>query len=102
MNEELVKQPSLQEQLGNGNRKPLFAQKDLKLDSVRVMGKDHNVGKYRVADEYGGHYELTFFGEQGELQQAWEQNGTLSVTYYTQINVYRGRSEIQFVIQNFQ
>lgn len=102
VNEELVKQLSLLEPFGNGNRKPLFAQKDLKLDSVRVLGKDRNVGKYRVTDEYGGHYELTFFGDQGELQQTWEQNGTLSVTYYPQINVYRGRSEIQFVIQNFQ
>lgn len=102
VNEELVGQLSLLEPFGNGNRKPLFAQKDLKLESVRVLGKNQNVGKYRVMDERGGHYELTFFGDQGELQQTWEQKGSLSVTYYPQVNVYRGRSEIQFVIQNFQ
>lgn len=102
VNEELIRQFSLLEPFGNGNPKPLFAQKNLELDSVRILGKNQNVGKYRVTDEYGGHYELTFFGDQTELQQAWEQKGALSVTYYPQINVYRGRSEIQFVIQNYQ
>lgn len=102
VNEELIRQFSLLEPFGNGNPKPLFAQKNLELDSVRILGKNQNVGKYRVTDEYGRHYELTFFGDQTELQQAWEQKGALSVTYYPQINVYRGRSEIQFVIQNYQ
>ena len=102
VNEELIRQLSLLEPFGNGNPRPLFAQKGLRLDSVRVLGRNQNVGKYRVTDEYGGHCGLTFFGRQEELQQAWKQKGTLSVTYYPQINVYRGRSEIQFVIQNFQ
>lgn len=102
VNEELVRQLALLEPFGNGNPKPLFAQKNLLLGDVRVFGKNQNVGKYKVTDEYGGRYELTFFGEQEELQRYWRQKGKISVTYYPQINVYRGRSEIQFVIQNYQ
>lgn len=102
VNEELIRQLSLLEPFGNGNPKPLFAQRNLTLDGVRVFGKNQNVGKYRVSDEYGGRYELTYFGEQEDLQRYWNQKGKISVTYYPQINVYRGSSQIQFVIQNYQ
>ena len=102
VNEELIRQLSLLEPFGNGNPKPLFAQKNLTLDGTRVFGRNQNVGKYRVTDEYGGRYELTYFGGQEELQRYWKQKEKISVTYYPQLNTYRGKSEIQLVIQNYQ
>ncbi|MGN1170361.1 MAG: single-stranded-DNA-specific exonuclease RecJ, partial [Lachnospiraceae bacterium] len=102
VNDELIRQLSLLEPFGNGNPKPLFAQKNLTLDGTRVFGRNQNVGKYRVTDEYGGRYELTYFGGQEELQRYWKKKEKISVTYYPQLNTYRGKSEIQLVIQNYQ
>ena len=98
----LLSQFSLLEPFGNGNRKPLFAQKNVTLLGSRIFGKDRRVGKYTVLDEYGGKYELTYFGDQEELLAFWQEKGKISVTYYPERNTFRGRTQIQFVLQNFQ
>ena len=59
---DLVKQLSVLEPFGNGNPKPVFAQKDIRLLSGRVLGRNNNVGKYRVEDESGRQYDMMYFG----------------------------------------
>ena len=102
VNQALLSQFSLLEPFGNGNRKPLFAQRNVALLGSRILGKTGRVGKYTVLDENNRCYELTYFGEQEQLLSYWEKKGKINVTYYAEQNTYRGRTQIQFIVQSFQ
>ena len=99
---ELIEQFSLLEPFGNGNRKPLFAQKNVTLLDSRILGQNGTVGRYTVQDETGLRLEMTYFGQQEALQAYWREKKTLSVTYCPELHTYRGRTQIQFVLQNYR
>ena len=101
VNQRLVEQFALLEPFGNGNKKPLFAQKNLTLLQSRMLGKSGRAGKYTVLDEFGGRYELTYFGEQEKLLAYWKEKEKIHVTYYPELNTFRGRTELQFIMQNY-
>ena len=104
---ELVRQLSLLEPFGNGNPKPVFAQKN-----VRVCR-----GQYRVADENGREYDMMYFGdleqwhaflsahfgqeETDRLYAGGSRAIVISVIYYPDINVYRGVESLQMVMQDY-
>ena len=62
-NKQFIKEISYLEPFGMGNPKPLFARKGISLLSGRIMGKNRNVGKYRIADEEGNLYDMIYFGD---------------------------------------
>lgn len=106
------------EPFGNGNPKPLFAQKNVRFVKGRVLGQNKNVGKYTVADENGKLYELMYFGDleafheylktkfsEYEVDELYRGNGgsiALSVVYYPDINEYRGNVTVQMVMKYYQ
>ena len=114
------------EPFGNGNPKPQFAQKNVRFLSGRVLGANHNVGKYTVADEDGRRYELIYFGDiegfhayiaakygdealgrlyrtgAGERAAAQSEPIVLSVVYYPDVNEFRGNVSLQMVMKYYQ
>lgn len=114
---ELVRQIALLEPFGNGNPKPVFAQKGVRVRRGRILGKNSNVGKYRVADEGGREYDMMYFGDleqwhdflaahfgQEELDRLYGGGSSaivISVIYYPDINVYRGIESLQMVMQGY-
>lgn len=114
-----IKELSLLEPFGTGNKKPLFAQKNLSLLNGRIMGKNKNVGKYRIADETGNTYDMIYFGDldgfNGFLAEKFGRRAKerlyesglnvgempISIAYYPDINSYRGRETIQIVMQYY-
>lgn len=62
-NKEFIRELSCLEPFGTGNPKPLFARKGIRLLSGRKLGKNQNVGKYRIEDEGGNGYEMIYFGD---------------------------------------
>lgn len=114
---DLVRQLGLLEPFGNGNPKPVFAQKQVRVCRGRILGKNRNVGKYRVADETGREYDMMYFGEleswhafltahfgQEETDRLYGGGSAaieISVIYYPDINVFRGREELQMVMQDY-
>ncbi len=114
---ELVRQLSLLEPFGNGNPKPVFAQKNVRVCRGRILGKNRNVGKYRVADENGREYDMMYFGDLEQwhafLTEHFGQEETdslyaggsarivISVIYYPDINVYKGVESLQMVMQDY-
>lgn len=114
---ELVRQLSLLEPFGNGNPKPVFAQKNVRVCRGRILGKNRNVGKYRVADENGREYDMMYFGDleqwhaflsahfgQEETDRLYAGGSSaivISVIYYPDINVYRGVESLQMVMQDY-
>lgn len=64
-----VKELSLLEPFGAGNPKPVFAQKNVRLLSGKILGKNRNVGKFRIADESGSGYDMIYFGDMEKLDR---------------------------------
>lgn len=98
---ELTRQLEVIEPCGKGNTKPLFAQKDLEVLNLRILGKNHNVAKMSLVDPSGSSVEAVYFGEVMEFQEYVSRRGRISVTYYPEINRYRGRESLQAVIRNY-
>lgn len=101
VNKKLINQISLLEPFGKGNTKPLFAQKGLRVLSMRILGKNRNVAKMQLVDGSGNVSEAIYFGEAEEFQAFIENREQISVTYYPEINSYQGRETIQAVIRNY-
>lgn len=113
----LIKQFSLLEPFGNGNPKPVFAQKAVRVCSGRILGKNKNVGKYRVSDGNGHAYDMMYFGDlEGwhaflaahfggeEVRRLYDGGSSeivVSVIYYPDINVFRGREQLQMIMQDY-
>ena len=98
---ELIEQISLLEPFGKGNTKPVFAQKGLRVLESRVFGKNRNVAKVKLMDPSGTVMDGVYFGEAEEFVRFIDGKDSISVTYYPEINVFRGRESIQIVIQNY-
>lgn len=115
---DFLKELELLEPFGTGNPKPVFAQKDLKFLSIRVMGKNRNMAKFSVEDEQGNRFSMVLFRHLEKFLEDVEkkygrdtldlfvsQNKNsgvkMSVIYYPSLNEYMGKKEIQYVIQNW-
>lgn len=89
---------------GMGNPKPIFAYKNFKFISGRILGKNKNVGKYVAMDEQGKRYEMIYFGELQPFHAILKEKEGLGIAilYEPTINEFQGRSNVQFVIQDYQ
>ena len=52
---------SVLEPFGRGNEKPLFAEKDICVRSLRLIGQNHNAVKMMVEDKNGCQMEAVYF-----------------------------------------
>lgn len=116
---DFIRELSLLEPFGVGNPKPLFARKGISLLSGRRMGKNKNVGKYKIADENGVYYEMIYFGDLeafdaflGEkygaqtVRRLYEsgialKEAVIGMAYYPDLNYYAGRESVQIVMQYY-
>lgn len=115
---DLVKEFDMLEPFGNGNPKPVFAQRDVVLLSGRILGKNRNCGKYRVTDGCGRFFDMMYFGDMDKwhdfLAEKYGQkmvddlyegksDGSMKVNiaYYPDINTYQGRESLQIVMNDF-
>ena len=116
--EDFVKELELLEPFGPGNPKPVFAQKNLRFLSMRIMGKSGNMAKFAVEDENGMRYSMVLFRNlDGFLKDVDQKFGPdvlhafmnqnrnsgvkMHVIYYPSVNEYMGRREMQYVMQNW-
>lgn len=102
---------------GKGNEKPVFAEKNLKIISLQILGKSGNVIKMVVENQ--NHYRMTAvkfnsavdfmaflsekFGEEevNKALQGQKNNLKIMATYYPEINEYNGRINLQIIIDRF-
>ena len=107
----------LLEPCGNGNERPIFARKNVRLLSGRLLGAEGKVGKYKIVDTDNYCCELTMFRTNDKFREFLEKkydrdsvsalyNGkdtgmTVSVLYRPQWNEYQGRRTVQYVIEDF-
>ena len=100
--EELVSELELLEPFGKGNPKPLFAEKDLRVISPRVFGRNRNVLKCRLEDQQGNQMEAVYFGDVEACLKTMEEKRVMSFTYYPSVNEYMGRKNLQLTLVNYQ
>lgn len=100
--EELIRELELLEPFGKGNQKPLFAERNLRVASPRIFGKNRNVLKCRLEDMQGNQMEAVYFGDVEKCLKTMEEKKVMSFTYYPSINEYMGRRSIQITIVNYQ
>lgn len=100
--EELVRELELLEPFGKGNPKPLFAGKDLRVISPRIIGRNRNVLKCRLEDTAGNQMEAVYFGDVQACLKVMEQKKVMAFTYYPSVNEYMGRKSLQLTIVNYQ
>lgn len=115
--EHLIEELSALEPFGKGNEKPLFAEKNLNILSMRILGKNRNTLKMQVRSQHGTVMDALYFGDieqiltyimqkHGESEtekcfQGQENAVTLSFIYYPSVNEYRGRKSLQMIISHY-
>ena len=118
ISEPLIHELKQLEPFGKGNEKPLFAEKDLKIKSAFIIGKNASGIKFRVENQYGREMEALYFGdveafftfieqtygakEVEKLKTGRSMDATLTITYSPRMNEYNGFKSIQLMIQNYR
>lgn len=115
---DLVEEFRLLAPFGKGNPKPVFADRNLAVSRLWVVGKNQNVLKLNLVSQYGLQIGAIYFGdipkfqdyleekygaEQVEAAFAGRKNEILlSVIYAPKINYFRDQVSLQFEIQAYQ
>ncbi|WP_333647849.1 single-stranded-DNA-specific exonuclease RecJ [Lacrimispora sp.] len=102
INEPLIEELELLEPFGQGNEKPLFAQKGLHIRSVRVLGKNRNAVKMSLATEQGTPMDGMLFTDGDLFLEELGDKRRLDVVYYPGVNEYNGNKALQIVIRNYK
>lgn len=97
---DIVKQLHVLEPFGMGNEKPVFADKNLKVRTASIIGKNKNVLKLQLESVYGKVVEaIQFRIDADEIPVCGQM---VSMLYYPDINEYNGHRTLQFIIQELR
>ncbi|MCC6094574.1 MAG: single-stranded-DNA-specific exonuclease RecJ, partial [Eubacterium sp.] len=99
--EDLVRQLSLLEPCGKGNTKPIFAESQMQVQSPRIFGKNRNVCKMKVVNRDGFVMEAVYFGDADTFAD-FITGRSVSLTYYPEIDTWRGRNQLQIRILSYR
>ncbi len=116
---DLIRQLELLEPFGKGNEKPVFADRDLEITSLRILGKEGRVIRMRLMSPQGRSMDAVYFGDPENLRLSLEQkydiltaedtvagkcthHASLNFTYYPEIDDYFDEPRIQLKITGFR
>jgi len=112
----LARELELLQPFGDGNPKPLFAQKDLVFKAGYRMGANKTCARYKVITPEGRELWLVYFGDlerfgayldekygsgTEDALYAGKSSCRISVVYQLGINTFRGKTELQFVMKYY-
>ncbi|HHX11195.1 MAG TPA: single-stranded-DNA-specific exonuclease RecJ [Clostridiales bacterium] len=116
--EQLINELKLLEPFGKGNEKPLFAERNLKIKSGFILGKNASGIRLKVINKYNKEIDALYFGdlssffnyfeekyseeEVEKLKTARGNNMEITISYYPRINEYNGFRNVQVMIQNYR
>lgn len=101
VNMQFVESLSLLEPFGKGNKKPVFACKDVPISHVQLRGKNKNVAGFLLTDETGRKLSGIYFGEAERFYEEMQGRQSLHIVYYPDINEFRGNRSLQIVVTNY-
>lgn len=116
--EELVSEFALLAPFGKGNPKPVFADKDLFVCRMWLVGRNQNVLRMSMRTAAGTPVDAVYFGEADSLfsyleekfgkmqveaaKQGRENQVRISIVYFPRIHTYNGRNTLQFEIAHYR
>lgn len=118
VNKKFIGELAVLEPFGKGNARPVFAERQVQVESARILGKNKNVLKLQVKDLHGTRMDAMYFGDVNTfVEYVREKFGdiacecllrghghgiVMAFTYYPDINEYQGVRTPQIVIQNYK
>ena len=118
VNEKFIGELAVLAPFGKGNARPVFAERQVQVESARILGKNKNVLKLQVKDLHGTRMDAMYFGDVNTfVEYVREKFGdvacecllhghghgiVMAFTYYPDINEYQGVRTPQIVIQNYK
>ncbi len=102
ISEALVNELKGLEPFGQGNEKPQFAQKNLRIRSVRAIGRNNNAVRMTVVTEQGRPMEAMVFTEADKFVEEAKNSRSIDVIYYPDINEYNGNRTLQIVVRAYK
>lgn len=102
VNEKIVRELKDLEPFGQGNEKPLFAQKSLVIRNARVLGKNRNVVKLNLVTETGQPVDGLLFADGDRFLEEQAGRNMIDMIYYPDVNEYNGARTLQAVIRNYK
>lgn len=118
VNEKFIGELAVLEPFGKGNARPVFAERQVQVESARILGKNKNVLKLQVKDLHSTRMDAMYFGDVNTfVEYVREKFGdiacecllrghghgiVMAFTYYPDINEYQGVRTPQIVIQNYK
>lgn len=102
VNEKIVDELKGLEPFGQGNEKPLFAQKSLTIRNVRVLGKNRNVVKMNLVTNTGHPFDGLLFADGDRFLEEQAGQNTIDMIYYPDVNEYNGTRTLQAIIKNYK
>lgn len=100
--EEFISQLNILEPFGKGNEKPSFADKNLMVSRVNIIGKNRNVLKLQLTNERGNTIEALKFNADENMLREVKTGDMLSVIYYPSVNEFNGKKTLQIVINEMR
>ena len=115
---DLVREFSLLAPFGKDNNKPVFADKNIRIKRMWILGKNRNVLKLSMITSNGLPVTGIYFGDvdgfcdyleqrfgKEQVEQAFNGKNneiTIAIVYFPKINIFRDVEELQFEIQYYQ
>ncbi len=109
---DFAKELEMLEPYGNGNPRPLFVERDIRIVRKQVLGKNHNVLKLSVAPEtafsdgrlsdWGAVREAVIYGEANEISKELEGADKIMLMFELSVNVYMGNENVQLVVKDYK
>ena len=119
--EQFVEELSILEPFGAANEKPVFAQKNVYFLKGYRMGKKQNMARFDVKDEENNRFTIVCFrGFEKMLaymEKKFGRNMTerlfdrgvnhqdavmLDIIYYPSLNEFRGKTSVQYILQDYR
>lgn len=97
----LVNQLKLLEPFGNGNEKPVFADRNLYVKTASVIGKNKNVLRCQLETEDGTYVPAVQFGI-NNIDDIPRAGMRISIIYYPDINTFNGIMSLQIIIKEWK
>lgn len=98
----LVKELELMEPFGQGNSKPLFYIKNIVPADVRFMGSDETHVKFTAPADGNSGFECVFFKRAQEKKELICSGKPISIIGSLELNIWRGRERIQFIVEEMK
>lgn len=102
VSEALIDELKSLEPFGQGNEKPQFAQKNLRIRSLRAIGRNNNAVRMTVVTEGGRPMEAMVFTEADRFVEEAKNSRTIDVVYYPDVNEYNGNRTLQIVVRAYK